>query len=187
MRDGLKDILEVGHPVWWNLLNLAFGYVIHLFRYRNLAVERIPIWSSSSKCSMNTEKRTLMNSSSVLTTRAPIWKTRPSVSTYCAIPCQKRPLNLSFCPFSSTCSSSETIRTPSQLKPDIYIFFYIKDHQSHSFLFDWRLSYYKLIEECVAQIVLHKNGCDPDFSATKRFQIDVEPLIDVLSGKSSYL
>lgn len=68
-----------------------------------------------------------------------------------------------------------------------YIFFYIKDHQSHSFLFDWRLSYYKLIEECVAQIVLHKNGCDPDFSATKRFQIDVEPLIDVLSGKSSYL
>ena len=45
-----------------------------------------------------------------------------------------------------------------------------------------RVSYYKLIEECVAQIVLHKSGCDPDFSATKRFQIDVEPLIEVLTG-----
>jgi len=46
----------------------------------------------------------------------------------------------------------------------------------------FRVSYFKLIEECVAQIVLHKSGCDPDFSATKRFQIDVEPLIEVLTG-----
>jgi len=40
--------------------------------------------------------------------------------------------------------------------------------------------YYQLIEECVTQIVLHKNGVDPDFRRTKRFDIDVEPLI----GKS---
>jgi diaphanous 2 len=37
--------------------------------------------------------------------------------------------------------------------------------------------YYQMIEECVTQIVLHKNGVDPDFRHTKRFEIDVEPLI----------
>ena len=34
-----------------------------------------------------------------------------------------------------------------------------------------RPAYYKLIEECISQIVLHKSGCDPDFRATKRFQV----------------
>ena len=43
-----------------------------------------------------------------------------------------------------------------------------------------RPAYFKLIEECVSQIVLHKFGCDPDFRATKRFNIDVEPLIEQL-------
>jgi len=43
-----------------------------------------------------------------------------------------------------------------------------------------RPAYYKLIEECVSQIVLHKSGCDPDFRSTRRFEIDVEPLIDHL-------
>ena len=47
-----------------------------------------------------------------------------------------------------------------------------------------RPAYYKLIEECVSQIVLHKSGCDPDFRAT-RFHIDVEPLIEQLVEKSS--
>ena len=42
----------------------------------------------------------------------------------------------------------------------------------------FRPAYYKLIEECVSQIVLHKSGCDPDFS--RRFELDVEPLIDNL-------
>lgn len=40
-----------------------------------------------------------------------------------------------------------------------------------------RPQYYKLIEECVTQIVLHKSGVDPDFRCTKRFSIDVEPLL----------
>lgn len=31
---------------------------------------------------------------------------------------------------------------------------------------------------------MHRSGCDPDFSATKRFQIDVQPLIDNLVEKS---
>ena len=35
------------------------------------------------------------------------------------------------------------------------------------------------------QIVLHKSGYDPDFRATKRFQIDVEPLIENLVKNSS--
>ncbi|KAF8782803.1 protein diaphanous-like isoform X1 [Argiope bruennichi] len=47
-----------------------------------------------------------------------------------------------------------------------------------------RSAYYRLIEECVSQIVLHKNGCDPDFRHTKRFKIDVEPLIETIIDKS---
>ncbi len=47
-----------------------------------------------------------------------------------------------------------------------------------------RPAFYKLIEECVSQIVLHKSGCDPDFRATKRFHIDVEPLIEHLAERS---
>ncbi|XP_050696358.1 protein diaphanous-like isoform X3 [Eriocheir sinensis] len=41
-----------------------------------------------------------------------------------------------------------------------------------------RSAYYKLIEECISQIVLHRNGCDPDFRATKRFEIKVDQLLD---------
>ncbi|KAJ8706293.1 hypothetical protein PYW08_010919 [Mythimna loreyi] len=47
-----------------------------------------------------------------------------------------------------------------------------------------RPAYYKLVEECITQIVLHKNGYDPDFRATQRFNIDVQPLIDGLIEKS---
>ncbi|XP_076362550.1 diaphanous related formin 1 isoform X1 [Tachypleus tridentatus] len=43
-----------------------------------------------------------------------------------------------------------------------------------------RPAYYKLIEECISQIVLHKSGCDPDFRSSKHFKIDVEPLIENL-------
>lgn len=39
-----------------------------------------------------------------------------------------------------------------------------------------RPQYYKLIEECISQIVLHRGGIDPDFGH-KRIDIDVEPLI----------
>ncbi|XP_042905089.1 protein diaphanous isoform X1 [Parasteatoda tepidariorum] len=47
-----------------------------------------------------------------------------------------------------------------------------------------RSAYYRLIEECVSQIILHKSGCDPDFRHTKRFKIDVEPLIETIIDKS---
>ena len=45
------------------------------------------------------------------------------------------------------------------------------------FVVFFRPQYYKLIEECVSQIVLHRSGVDPDFRYTRRFEIDVEPLI----------
>ena len=47
-----------------------------------------------------------------------------------------------------------------------------------------RPAYFKLIEECISQIVLHKSGCDPDFSSTSRFEIDVEPLVDHLVDRA---
>ncbi|XP_037088136.1 protein diaphanous-like isoform X2 [Pollicipes pollicipes] len=47
-----------------------------------------------------------------------------------------------------------------------------------------RMAYLKLVEECVSQIVLHKSGVDPDFRATRRFQLDVEPLIETLVERS---
>ena len=47
-----------------------------------------------------------------------------------------------------------------------------------------RPAYFKLVEECVSQIVLHKSGFDPDFRSTKRFEIDVEPLVEQLLERS---
>ncbi|XP_041845585.1 protein diaphanous homolog 1-like isoform X2 [Melanotaenia boesemani] len=40
-----------------------------------------------------------------------------------------------------------------------------------------RPQYYKVIDECVAQIVLHRNGSDPDFKC-RRLSINIEGLID---------
>lgn len=47
--------------------------------------------------------------------------------------------------------------------------------------FGCRPAYYKIIEECVSQIVLHKSGLDPDFSK-KHFNVDLQSLIDELKG-----
>ena len=40
-----------------------------------------------------------------------------------------------------------------------------------------RPQYFKLLDQCVSQIVLHKNGIDPDFNYTKKFDVEVDPLI----------
>ncbi|XP_052277096.1 protein diaphanous homolog 2-like isoform X3 [Dreissena polymorpha] len=48
-----------------------------------------------------------------------------------------------------------------------------------------RPQFYKLIEECVTQIVLHRNGFDPDFRKP-RFEIDVNYLLDNLTEKSKF-
>lgn len=46
-----------------------------------------------------------------------------------------------------------------------------------------RPQYYKLIDQCITQIVLHKSGIDPDFHYTKKFNVNVDPLI----GPSVYM
>uniref|UniRef100_A0A9J8CLE8 Diaphanous related formin 1 n=1 Tax=Cyprinus carpio carpio TaxID=630221 RepID=A0A9J8CLE8_CYPCA len=40
-----------------------------------------------------------------------------------------------------------------------------------------RPQYYKLIDECTAQIVLHRNGSDPDFKCRK-FDLEVDNMVD---------
>ncbi|XP_054162866.1 protein diaphanous homolog 2-like isoform X2 [Oppia nitens] len=47
-----------------------------------------------------------------------------------------------------------------------------------------RPAYYRLIEECVSQIVLHRNGVDPDFRHNKRFKIEVDYVIDHIVERS---
>ncbi|XP_038597190.1 protein diaphanous homolog 3 isoform X2 [Tachyglossus aculeatus] len=42
-----------------------------------------------------------------------------------------------------------------------------------------RPQYFKLIEECVSQIVLHRNGTDPDFTYRKRIDVDLSNFIGV--------
>jgi hypothetical protein len=40
-----------------------------------------------------------------------------------------------------------------------------------------RPQYFKLVDKCVSQIVLHKGGLDPDFHYTKKFMIDVDGIV----------
>ncbi|XP_046936481.1 protein diaphanous homolog 3 [Lynx rufus] len=41
-----------------------------------------------------------------------------------------------------------------------------------------RQQYFKLIDECVSQIVLHRDGMDPDFSYRKRLELDLSQFVD---------
>lgn len=43
-----------------------------------------------------------------------------------------------------------------------------------------RPQYYKVIEECVAQVVLHRSGMDPDFGYRERLDVDFTQLIGKL-------
>ncbi|XP_025049719.1 protein diaphanous homolog 1 isoform X2 [Alligator sinensis] len=45
--------------------------------------------------------------------------------------------------------------------------------------YEARPQYYKLIDECISQIILHKNGADPDFKC-RHLAINIEGLIDNL-------
>ncbi|XP_049622606.1 protein diaphanous homolog 2 [Suncus etruscus] len=47
-----------------------------------------------------------------------------------------------------------------------------------------RPQYYKVIEECVSQIVLHCSGMDPDFKYRQRLDIDFTHLIDSFVNKA---
>lgn len=42
-----------------------------------------------------------------------------------------------------------------------------------------RQQYFKLIDECVSQIVLHRDGTDPDFTYRKRLDLDLSQFVDV--------
>ncbi|XP_074838956.1 protein diaphanous homolog 3 [Carettochelys insculpta] len=47
-----------------------------------------------------------------------------------------------------------------------------------------RPQYFKLIDECVSQIVLHRSGTDPDFTYRKKLDINLSHLIDVCVDKA---
>uniref|UniRef100_A0A8L0DUV7 Diaphanous related formin 3 n=1 Tax=Oncorhynchus mykiss TaxID=8022 RepID=A0A8L0DUV7_ONCMY len=47
-----------------------------------------------------------------------------------------------------------------------------------------RPQYFKIIEECLSQIVLHRSGTDPDFSYRKRLDVDFSVLLDVCVDKA---
>ncbi|XP_067890209.1 protein diaphanous homolog 3-like [Heterodontus francisci] len=47
-----------------------------------------------------------------------------------------------------------------------------------------RPQYFKIIEECVSQIVLHHSGMDPDFTYRKRLNVDFDHLVDVCVDKA---
>ncbi|XP_055546474.1 protein diaphanous [Wyeomyia smithii] len=50
----------------------------------------------------------------------------------------------------------------------------------------YRPAYFKLIEECVSQIVLHKSGCDPNFES-RDFHIDTSTLLEDMAEKTKQL
>ncbi|XP_055592579.1 protein diaphanous-like [Uranotaenia lowii] len=47
----------------------------------------------------------------------------------------------------------------------------------------YRPAYFKLIEECISQIVLHKSGCDPNFES-RDFHIDTSTLLEDMVEKT---
>uniref|UniRef100_A0A3Q3JQC3 Diaphanous-related formin 3 n=1 Tax=Monopterus albus TaxID=43700 RepID=A0A3Q3JQC3_MONAL len=47
-----------------------------------------------------------------------------------------------------------------------------------------RPQYFKIIDECVSQIVLHRSGTDPDFSYRKRLDVDFTHLLEVCVDKA---
>ncbi|XP_063068121.1 protein diaphanous homolog 3-like [Engraulis encrasicolus] len=47
-----------------------------------------------------------------------------------------------------------------------------------------RPQYFKIIDECVSQIVLHRSGTDPDFTYRKRLDVDFSHLLDVCVDKA---
>ncbi|KAM9825531.1 protein diaphanous homolog 3-like isoform 3-T3 [Syngnathus typhle] len=49
-----------------------------------------------------------------------------------------------------------------------------------------RSQYFKIIEECVSQIVLHRSGTDPDFSYRKRLDVDFSHLVEVCAEKARF-
>ncbi|KAJ8028208.1 Protein diaphanous-like 3 [Holothuria leucospilota] len=49
-----------------------------------------------------------------------------------------------------------------------------------------RPQYFRLIEECVSQIVLHKGGVDPDFRNRAKFPVEVDHLMEGMIEKAKF-
>lgn len=49
-----------------------------------------------------------------------------------------------------------------------------------------RPQYYKLIDECIAQVVLHRNGADPDFKC-RNLNLNIETLIGELVDQNAHI
>lgn len=58
---------------------------------------------------------------------------------------------------------------------------------SFHFILALRPQYFKIIEECVSQIVLHRSGTDPDFSYRKRLDVDFSHLLGKCHTSVVYL
>ena len=57
----------------------------------------------------------------------------------------------------------------------MYMCMYIHVCTCHTLFF--RPQYFKLIDKCVSQVVLHRTGLDPDFHYTQKFILDVDSII----------
>lgn len=73
----------------------------------------------------------------------------------------------------------DTVAEPYFLSIMQHLLFIRDDH-------NYRPAYYKLIEECVSQIVLHKSGVDPNFKS-RDFHIDTTVLVDDLVERNKAL
>lgn len=85
-------------------------------------------------------------------------------------------------PFQNTCP-----RVPVLSEQFLFLILYFRKlYYDFSLIilicFCCRPQYYRLIEECISQIVLRKNGADPDFKC-RRLEVDIEGLI----GKCMFL
>ena len=60
----------------------------------------------------------------------------------------------------------------------MYIHVHVCTCTCHTLFFcTFRPQYFKLIDKCVSQVVLHRTGLDPDFHYTQKFILDVDSII----------
>uniref|UniRef100_A0A8B9KNQ2 Diaphanous-related formin 3 n=1 Tax=Astyanax mexicanus TaxID=7994 RepID=A0A8B9KNQ2_ASTMX len=76
-------------------------------------------------------------------------------------------------------------RPPNKVFCLIYNMRSINVHMINTCFFSvFRPQYFKIIEECVSQIILHRSGTDPDFSYRKRLDVDFSHLLEVCVDKA---
>ncbi len=77
-----------------------------------------------------------------------------------------------------------TLRHLLLIRDDIHVKYVILIKKKKTLIFfsfiKIRYAYFRLIEECVSKIVLHRDGRDPDFDCGSKFVIDLETLLSKL-------